>query len=129
MGMPIDTERRDKVVELLNRCLTCEELALLREVSLAEIHAALDGEPAVPAGLKRWVSNHAGRPTTLRHVARLAGVAIDTVRKIAAAQPAGQLNVEFRAECVPEYICPGCHCRVVYRPCVICAALGCQAVA
>ncbi len=66
-----------------------------------------------------------GSRHTNREIARRLNIGKSTVQRILAGQAAsGALASIKKPEMVASYECPGCDRRVVYVPCVICAARG-----
>lgn len=107
---------------------TATDVAKAIGVSLERLEAAKASNPALRHQLRWWVALHAWRPMSLRHAAKLAGIARGTAATIAA----GRVRVEqpdeeedrLRPKRVRRYYCTGCHKMVYLKPCVICEALS-----
>lgn len=107
---------------------TLAEIAHALGLSLARLDAAMATTPSVPDSLRRWVAHHAWRPASLRHVARLAGIARGTAATIAHGrvrpeQDEVERDGALKPRRVARYYCETCQRWVYLDPCVICAAM------
>lgn len=123
-----DSARR-RHSRLRKKSTTSAQLAKAIDVSVERLEAARAAKPEVSVRLRWWVALHAWRPMSLRHAAKLAGIARGTAATIAA----GRVRVEepdeeeeeekLRPKRVRRYYCDGCKKWVYLKPCVICEAL------
>jgi len=122
-----DSARR-RHSRLRKKSTTSAQLAMAIDVSVERLEAARAAKPQVSVRLRWWVALHAWRPMSLRHAAKLAGIARGTAATIAAGRvrsegPDEEEEETLRPKRVRRYYCEGCKKWVYLKPCVICEAL------
>lgn len=108
---------------------TTRQIARAMGVEVTRLRDAQALAPVVSDKLRQWVAHHAWRPISIRHAARLAGIAPGTAQSIGhgrerSEEPSDGLGSDaIKPDRVARYFCEGCRRWVYLNPCVICAAL------